>query len=315
MAEEPTPLSNTPRRHRPRLTELAKETTEQDLWDLDDEDSLDAAPTPVAEPEAVAEPEPAAKPAPEEIPEQAESEPTPTVAEEPAAPAAKPDTAKVEEKAAAPDKTAKRTTFSDEIEPSSEPSSETAPAPISFGKPERREWIGLGILGALFLVLGIWWIAGLLTSVPTTRLGEDEPDLPISGRFMEINSAETYWRKPIREGDQPDRARADVLQIPVLSVTIEGTGDGVLRVIFRDDEGEFVGDSITHTFTAGHFDQSRSPQIEFPATSGFLEDADFNAYRVGGDRWTVEVLEGPSENAPGSEFESLLTAPISSNRR
>ncbi len=98
-------------------------------------------------------------------------------------------------------------------------------------------------------------------------------------------------------------------------MAVGGSSNGVLRVIFRDDQGEFVGDSITQPFTSGQFDQNQSPMIEFAATSGFEQDSAFNAYRVGGERWTVEVLEGPSSNASGSEFKLLFKTPISSLQR
>lgn len=307
MSEDPKPPSNTPRRHRPRLTELAKETTEEDLWVLDDEETPAApltqteAPTP--EPETVAAPEEIA--APEEPDEE-------TLVDEPEPP----------EPAEAPEPEPEKPAAK-KVPPTPEPAAEpkenqakpAAPAAPSLPKPDRKEWIGLGILGVVFLGVGIWWIVGLFSSVTTTRLGEDEPEFPIQGSFTEAESATTFWRKPIREGDRPDVARTDVIYLPVTQVTLDGEGTGVLRAIYRDDQNEFVGDSITRSFTAGYFDDSTSPTIEFPATSGFVEDADFNAYRVGGERWTVEILEGPSANAAGSEFKSLFKAPISSLRR
>lgn len=299
MPEDPTPPSNSPRRHRPRLNELASETTEEDLWDLDDEEISDfATPAPPPEEPAVEELEDPGEPEP--VPESVEAEeeveeepaPEPEAVDEPAAPAAEQP---------AP------------VEPS--PQTQPAAPSVPIAKPNGKEKIGLGILGVVFIALGIWWLLGLLSDVPTTRMGQDEPDFPIEGGFTEATAAESYWRAPIREGDQRDIARTDVIIIPILKVTITGTGDGVLRAIYRDDEGEFVGDSITRSFTSGQFDDSRSASCEFPATSGFTEESEFNAYRVGGERWTVEILEGPSADASGREFKSLFTAPISSLRR
>lgn len=306
MAEDPKPPSNSRRYQRPRLNELARETTEDELWDLDhDEISDSATPVPpsegplVGELENPSEPEPAPEPVkPEEVDDA--PAPEPVLVEEPAAPAA-------EEPALQ--------------EPSpptqQEPSPPTQPAApaVPVAKPNGKEKIGLGILGVVFIALGIWWFLGLLSDVPTTRMGQDEPDFPIEGAFTKATAAESYWRAPAREGDQRDVARADVIIIPILKVTISGTGDGVLRAIYRDDEGEFVGDSITRSFTSGQFDDSRSASCEFPATSGFTKESAFNAYRVGGGRWTIEILEGPSADAPGREFKSLFTAPISSLRR
>jgi len=313
MPEDSTPPSNTPRRHRPRLTELAKETTEEDLWVLDDEDDH-AAPAPAPEPEkeaesvestpAPVEPAPAETPASKAIEEEvAETEVEPTPEQE--SPTASPASEESTTAASSP-----------EPEPArQEPVATPKPSQPVMTKPDRKEWIGLGVLGAVFLAVAIWWITGLFSSVTTTRMGEDEPEFPIEGQFIEAKSAVSFWRKPIRDGENADVARSEVVYLPVAVVTLKGTGDGVLRAIFRDDEGSFVGDTITRSFTAGHFDDSGSPTVEFPATSGFQEHSDFNAYRVGGNRWTVEVLEGPSANAQGSEFKLLFKAPISSLRR
>lgn len=315
MPEDPKPPSNTPRRHRPRLTELAKETTEEDLWVLDDDEISDAPAVPTVEPEPAPELEleleTAAAPKKAEAPEEPDEEP-PT--EEPAAPEPeKPTEPKPKEPAV--EKAPKPEPAAEPEDKPAAPSQPAASTATSLPKPERKEWIGLGILGVVFLTLAIWWVVGLFSSVTTTRFGEDEPDFPIQGSFIEAQTCTTFWRKPIRDADQPDVARNDVLYIPVAKITLDGEGTGVLRAIFRDDQNEFVGDSITRSFTAGHFDDSGSPTVEFPATSGFMEDADFNAYRVGGERWTIEILEGPSANAAGSEFKSLFKASISSLRR
>lgn len=310
MPEDRKPPTNNPRRHRPRLEELASETTEEDLWDLDDDlDQPEAAATSAVEEAPEAEPEPAQEELELEPAEEPVEEETETLEEEEenALPEPTPEPEPVADPTPAP---------AEEVVEATEPTPEASEVsrPI-IEKPQGKERIGLIVLAVVFLGLGIWWIAGLMSDVPTTRLGEDEPDFPIAGRFIEAKSATSFWRTPIREGDQADIARADILAIPVLEVSITGSGDGVLRAIFRDDQGEFVGDSITRTFTSGHFDQSNSPTVEFPATSGFTEDAEFNAYRVGGDRWSVEILEGPSANASGSEFKSLFKAPVSSIRR
>lgn len=321
MPEDSTPPSKTPRRHRPRLAELAKETTEEDLWVLDDDDSHvepaggneDPAPPTAEKP---AEESAAEVPKDETVPEA--SDPTPLPVEPDPKPPAEPEDTPA---AIAPmplPETQEPEPPTEEPTPTSPPEepdpAEQAP-PQTAAKPDRREWIVLGILGVVFLAVAIWWITSLFSSVTTTRLGEDEPDFPIAGKYLEAQSVASFWRQPIRTGDSVDVARAEVVYLPVAKVTIESDGNGVLRAIFRDDQGEFVGDTITRTFTAGHFDDSGSPCTEFPATSGFEEHSDFNAYRVGGERWTVEVLEGPAVNAPGSEFNLLFKAPISSLRR
>ncbi|MBK1826116.1 hypothetical protein [Haloferula rosea] len=325
MPEDSKPPSNTPRRHRPRLTELAKETTEDDLWVLDDDEPVET-PAQITQKPIVEPRRPAKEEDDEESPEQTDRveptlevpkstkpplEPRPAPKAEPTTESdleipSEPETEPVSAPAPAPAEEAKNTP-----EPPSEPSRKSAPAI----QPDRKEWIGLALLGVVCLGVAIWWIAGLFSSITTTRMGDDEPDFPVKGGLIQVRTADSFWRKPIRGGENADVARADVVQIPVAEVTLEGQGNGVLRAIFRDDQGEFVGDSITRSFTSGHFDLTGSPTAQFPATSGFTEDAAFNAYRVGGNRWTVEVFEGPSDNAPGSEFKLLFKAPISSLRR
>lgn len=329
MPEDSKPPSNTPRRHRPRLTELAKETTEDDLWVLDDDEAVDTpakvTPKPIVETrratsgeddETAAEETEKAEPT-LEVPKSTKPplEPRPkhkavpaddSDLELPPEPEPQPVSHPAPVAAPEPEPTPERTSS-----PQSKPSRKPAPS----SRPDRKEWIGLGLLGVACLGVAIWWIVGLFSSITTTRMGDDEPDFPVKGSLIEVRTADTFWRKPIRGGENADVARADVVQIPVAEVTLDGQSNGVLRAIFRDDQGEFVGDSITRSFTTGHFDLTGSATAQFPATSGFTEDAAFNAYRVGGDRWTVEVFEGPSENAPGSEFKLLFKAPISSLRR
>jgi hypothetical protein len=199
------------------------------------------------------------------------------------------------------------------VDPKPEPGPATDPteSPSVAGK----EKAGLMVLGLLFVGITAWWLISLFSSVPTTRIGDDEPDYPVDGRFLTIGDGTTYWREPMRDGPRPDVARLDVEFLPVLSLTLKKSESGILRAIFRDELGDFVGDSISHGFANGHFDANANPTIEFVATDGFKSPGEFNGYRVGESRWTVEVFEGPAAGASGSEFKLLFTAPISSNRR
>lgn len=320
MSDDSTPNPSPPRSSRPRLSELSRETTEDDLWDLDDE-STDAVEDPAAG-ESVPAPVEEAPPEPaEELPEPSEELPIP---EEPVEPTVSVDPM--------PDPTEPAPVPGDpESSVAGEPDPEPGPAPETpkasrksedspeavapkLTLPDRRDLISLGIVAVILLALGIWWIAGQFSDIPTTRYGGDQPEFPIKGEYAEVEVATTYWRSPIREGDQRDVARPEVSHIPVVSVKLSG-GTGALRAVFRTDTGDFVGDTITHAFENGKFVENRSDTIEFPATDGYETDGDMNGYRVGDDRWKIEILESPGAEASGSRFQSIFIIPVSPAQR
>jgi hypothetical protein len=310
-----------PNRSRPTLSGLAKETLEDDLWELDD----DIAPPP-AEPKAESS-------EPQKAPEPGKSAPSAEDSEE--TPADSQSTDLIDESAAAPQETepieeseptetpgpeigddAAKPSIDDELHPGP-----AASAPLSLPKlssllPEsKQERIGLISIGVVMLGIGIWWLVGLFSDVATTRLGDDLPDLPAEGRFLEIDQASTYWRAPVTDGENRDRVRNEVVIVPVLSLELGESQQGVIRVNFRNAAGEFVGDTVNQSFANGVFTSTNSNTADFTATDGFKEISEYHSYRVGTERWTAEVLEGPSEDAPGSEFQKLFTIPLSTERR
>jgi len=144
------------------------------------------------------------------------------------------------------------------------------------------------------------------------------PDFPTPGEHASLAAAETFWREPIRDGAGRDFARREVKMIPVLELTLESprSPGGALLVVFRNGEGEPLGDSIRRSFRNGTFDASGTAAMSFPATDGFLEESAYQAYRTGRGRpWVAEVLEGPSVDAPAGTFKPLATIPVSPLRR
>ncbi|MGB6221892.1 hypothetical protein [Haloferula sp.] len=362
MPDEPENPQNIPGRHRPQLSELSKETTEEDLWDLEGEFFDDeATPESVAQPEAPSEEktedslEPkesrksekskeappskgsASQTQPKDSAKSASSESSSIRSPRSVDPKTRPKPPKASRQIGPrpmdpksmgatpePEPAPSGSTPTPKEEEDSLPEAESKPhsnpgtttdTPSESKDTRKSEKLGLVILGVVFLGLAIWWVSSLFSSIPTTRLGDDQPDFPIEGRFSKVTTAETYWREPRRDGDQADKARSEVVFIPVLSVTLDDSQTGVLRAIYRDEENNFVGDSISQSFALGMFDSSGNPTVEFPATDGFQTSGDFNGYRVGDKRWTVEVFEGPSSDAPGSEFKLLFSSPISTNRQ
>ncbi|MEM1084658.1 MAG: hypothetical protein AAGI48_11160 [Verrucomicrobiota bacterium] len=340
MPDESESNPNLPSRHRPRLSELSKQTTEEDLWDLEEDHLSEASgktgagkaapdePGQLGEMPVVGEPKkPAARkrklppeprePAPkapdtsigtkkEPPPEPVESEPV--KASRPHGP--NPHDLKTIENAPEPAPQLKQ-----QEEPKPAPAAKDASPKKEKAEVAAKEKIGLIALTVVFVGVAAWWLTSLFSSVPTTRIGDDQPDYPVEGNYLTVESGVTYWREPNRDGPRPDVAKADVEFLPVLSLTLKEGNAGILRAIFRDELGDFVGDSISHRFSAGVFEANANSTIEFAATDGFSESGEFNGYLVGESRWTVEVFEGPSADAAGSEFKLLLTAPVSPNRQ
>lgn len=334
MPDEPDQPSK-PSRSRPRLNDLAGETLEDELWNLDDDDSQPAD-VEVQPRNPKARPAPRAVSQPEEVEdkpgERAEAPAGEPPAEQPekheALAAKKPKPSRPlhasEDELDLPEEEADDTISAKPTEPETapetgpdveefekkRPAAAAATPPVAGANSQKIEKIGLISLAVVVVGIAIWAIAGLFSSVSTTELGEDFPDLPAEGKYATIDEVDTYWRKPVREGEDADAATAGVLYIPIVSVTLDEGGSGVLRILFRDENGEFVGDAISRRFANGSFTESGSETADFAATDGFREISEFNGYRVGTERWTAEIYEGPSADASGSEFKQLVTTPL-----
>lgn len=105
-----------------------------------------------------------------------------------------------------------------------------------------------------------------------------------------------------------DPVRRDTQLIPVLAMDSSG-GPAAIRVFFRNGDGEFVGDAVTRTLKSGG-------KFEIAATAGFDDVGMHAAYRAGQSKpWTIEILEAPSENSPATEFKKLFELHVSPDRR
>ena len=240
-----------------------------------------------------------------------EEEPEPPVSPAPAA-----------KSASAQDKTLATSVKSSETEPrKNRPKASALPEKnpgISWPKPNRREVIGLGIFSFLLLLAAIWAISRFFTQLHFQSEYVKIPDFPIKGEHATLASGETFWREPVRDGPTRDVAKREVAMIPILNLSLDAEKSplGALRVIFRNDKGETVGDSITRSFSSGRFDASGDAKISFPATDGFLDEATFNAYRTrSGNPWTADVMEGPSVDAAAGSFKKLVQIPVLPQRR
>lgn len=144
-----------------------------------------------------------------------------------------------------------------------------------------------------------------------------KPDYPVKGQIAEVASVVTYWRAPIKEGPNRDPIKLDVKLLPVIEITLgsEAT-QGALRVMFHNEKGDIVGDTVTQNFSQGKFSLSAEKTRAFSSTAGFIDFGEQEAYRAGqGKPWTIKVYEGPSDNASSDQFRLLFTTPIDTERR
>jgi hypothetical protein len=356
MSAEPTSSSGSSGRSRPALSDLSKETTEGDLWNLDDEPG-EAPPPRVAQPPLPRQPakiealpeaagtdvesiEPAAASAPDEglsgpqapkprgkTPAQGRAdhdgplgsrsgrspqsdeigdldEPRERLPHPAPAPAPQPEPAPAPQPAAAA------------TPPVTSSGSTTAPA-IPRPRIHRRDAINLAAFAFVLLLAAIWVLTRFFSLFEFKSQFVEMPDFPLKGQHASIGGADTFWREPVRSGEQRDFARREVAMIPVLELTLDpASSAGALLVIFRNGQGEPVGDAIRRSFRDGRFDASGNATITFPATDGFVEEGNYHAYRTGkGDPWMAEVLEGPSVDAPAGDFRPLAPIPVSPLRR
>lgn len=220
----------------------------------------------------------------------------------------------------------------EEVKSAPEPETRLAPPPVAEPGDDREEFspkaradagqtlvrpklnltkverAGLLALLALLVIGGGLFYFNTIRRLPTGAERTKEHDFPIKGGKISVNSAVTYWRAPVTTGDHPDTVRRDTLLIPVVDLTTSG-GPSVLRIFFRDKDGELVGDAVSRSIRG-------DMEFQVAATAGFDDLGMHAAYRTGQDRpWTIEILEGPSENAPTGDFKKLFEMNITTDRR
>jgi hypothetical protein len=170
------------------------------------------------------------------------------------------------------------------------------------------ERVGMVLLLAVLLVGAGALVVVALNRLPTESARAAANDFPIKGGKLTVAAAASYWRQPILEGANPDTFRRGTILLPVLTLEI-ADGTAGLRVIFRNQDGESIGDIVTRSVQG-------AGQLEIPATAGFEEVGMHAAYRTGESKpWTVEVLEAPSADSPNDAFKKLFEMNISTDRR
>lgn len=173
---------------------------------------------------------------------------------------------------------------------------------------KRKDVIGLAacalLVAAVLSGIGIY----VYLHVPTRSGARVTVNFPVMGQNVKITHATTYWRAPRRTGERIDRARMDAKSIPVIDLTVQNAS-GVLRVHFRDDHGQIVGDPLTQAVDGNQ-------QVSIAASAGFVDLASHTEYRTGAILpWTAEVYEGPSANSPREAFKKLFVIDVSPDQQ
>ena len=167
-----------------------------------------------------------------------------------------------------------------------------------------------GMIALVVLLLGA--VAGILIysamRLPVETMSSKVVKFPVKGQHVTIQSAKTYWRDVVTRGPDADIVRRGTRLLPVLDLNCSG-GDGVLRVLFRDEFGDSVGDIITRQISAGE-------KVSIASTAGFNDAGMHAAYRTGETKvWRIEVYEGSAGNSLGNDFVKLFEIDISTERR
>ena len=210
-----------------------------------------------------------------------------------------------EEKETAPKEQApEKKPDSEEIEAGAEEKEST---PFSFSTYSKTEKLSVCILAAVLLLGGILSVIYFSNKVPTKPIIAEAIDFPVEGKRISITDAVSYWREPnIANGDIVKR---DTKLIPVLDISLTAKKPTALRIFFRNDTGDVVGDGVTREVTG-------ETKFSVPATAGFDDIGMHAAYRTGGSPpWFIQVYEGPDINASREQFSKVLEMEISTDRR
>lgn len=164
------------------------------------------------------------------------------------------------------------------------------------------------LLAALLVLGGLFAYLQSITKLPTESTRASTGDFPIKGAKITVNSATSYWRPPVNTGPKTDTFRRGTVLLPVLVLKV-ADGRGAIRVLFRNENHEVIGDAVTRTIQGAE-------TLEIPSTAGFDDIGMHAAYRTGGSKpWTIEVFEASSETAAGRDFKRLFEINISTDRR
>lgn len=170
------------------------------------------------------------------------------------------------------------------------------------------ERTGMIVLATFLVLAGLFIYQQSIYQLPNESNHAGKPDFPLKGTLVTVDSATSYWRAPVNEGPKVDTYRRGTVLLPVLVLKIS-EGRGAIRVLFRNNEGETMGDAVTRTIQG-------ADTFEIAATAGFDDVGMHAAYRTGGLKpWKIQVFEASTENASGQDVKKLFELNISTELR
>lgn len=170
------------------------------------------------------------------------------------------------------------------------------------------EMVSMFIFVCMLVIGSVLGVIYFSKEIPINSEISKKVSLPVKGKILKISNVVTYWRKPNTQGENPDIVRRGIKLVPVVEIHSEGSS-GALRIFFRNEEANLVGDSITIAI-------SGSETHYISATDGFANESMHAAYRTGNSaRWQVQAFEGPSIDAPIEQFSPLFETDISTDIR
>jgi len=180
-------------------------------------------------------------------------------------------------------------------------SHETATGGLS---PSERMWMVLLVVGIVVVgAAAFWFLRGGLPAKDAS-LPQVNPSMPATGDRITIEKITADWT---RTSTPSPRGAA---MVPRLAITVSPASHGALRLFFKDERGQAVGDTMNLAVRDGKFTTGTSSNTLF-CTDGLRSDLDFSDLRSRSDKfWTVEILEGPTTMDKRSEFRPLLNLSI-----
>jgi len=196
-----------------------------------------------------------------------------------------------------------------------DPAEETAKSTGSLGKwladLSLIEKASLLILIACLAGAAVWGISSYHKEAPQGELITFDEDFPIKGDSITATAVETWWREPIRSGDNADRGVVlEARLIPCARIKLQDAGSATLQITFRNGKRDLVGDPITLEVEGGKFTKTNSDEITINSTSGFSSTSDLNAYTNGDiDPWSVVVEENGDSSDSDEPFLTVRIVP------
>ena len=119
-----------------------------------------------------------------------------------------------------------------------------------------------------------------------------EPPASIAGEVAKIGSLQAYWRK--KTDEDSDKIESEYL--PVVSVTLDGGGDGYLLAVFYDSMNKIAG-TADGKISNGKFVSNDSPTGLLTCTEGLPNIFELSTYQAEEERrWRVVLKESTNKD-------------------